>query len=67
MDERTRSIPREKMIKFDNLRLLDTNKMRKSVLGVTQGVYLILASLNNNIIQEFTVLFSTEKSFIFLF
>ena len=67
MDERTRSIPEEKMIKFDNLRLLDTNKMRKSVLGVTQGVYLILASLNNNIIQEFTVLFSTEKSFIFLF
>ena len=57
MDERTKSIPEEKTIKFDNLRLLDTNKMRKSVLGVTRGVFLILASLNNNIMQEFAVFF----------
>ena len=33
---------RRKTIKFANLRLLNTSKIRKSVLGVTWGAYIIL-------------------------
>ena len=43
VDERTRSIPEEKTIKFGNLRLLDTNRIRKSVIGITREVYIILS------------------------